>query len=459
MSELAGLSTSLLVVVAAGLLTALRWFLADGEPQWDPLGAEFSEDGSAGASESAEGTDLESPVSGPPPRKRRMWPWLLLALAALMGAGLLALYVWPRELPPLPFEERQVDFGTESPRKLLPDIPLARRSEKMASVFLPQPPKPEPVVTPEPVVVVPPTPEPVVVPGPVVTPEPEPEPRPVPVPAPEVVTPGPKPEPEPSPKPDEPGGGEKEEGTEPGQREYIVERVWAGDSSWKSGSRDDLAATVPVRPEDDPKTAIVDKPEPPEYFKPENMLDGFRVVANATATGASWSLKRDDLWVRRLSKIAGRPSIGFLWPGAAHMNPVEGTLEASRGAGAQGTFFVRPAKEPRGYVRHFGHTNAEFIHWVGIEIPAEHVEQVRRDPKMYRWELEQPQPTPTGWQPESEVIEFRKKGEDQPRYMLVYQMPVRPLAVGRTGVKLRLLHRDSGKFLGMDQHGVRIGAK
>jgi len=203
-----------------------------------------------------------------------------------------------------------------------------------------------------------------------------------------------------------------------------------------------LAHTEPMDPGQDPRQSV---PKPPEYFKPENMRDGFLILSQLANQGA-WRLNRDDLYVREFHTPDGKSCVDFIWPGEGHLKDAEGTLAP------EASFWIRPRQKRGNYSRYFDNQKADFYHWVGIEIPPE---QKDKAAEMFEWKLASPKMPPPGWQPAGKVYEY-KRG-DKTRYMYVYQMPMGPLSSGVTNVDLRLYHKESGAYLGKNSHSVTIG--
>ena len=424
---------------------------------------------------------LETPAQRP--RKRR-WLWWLL-VPVLAGVGILAWYLLKPPLDPLPYEPRAGTFGFEEfKRTHLPRITAVERIE-VARAPDPVPPDRTPpdrtppdvavrppdvavrppdvaVRTPvgpdDPTVRVPPAVDPTsrpavrVPPDVTVTPVPD-DPSVARGPGPttrgseepvEVVVPDPTGPttrgseepvevvvPDPHPVPDDPT---TRHAVEPGTADGTGE---AG--GWRL---EGLAHTEPMEPGQDPRESI---PKPPDYFKPENMRDGFLILSQV-ASKDSWKLSRDDLYARRFHTAQGKPCVDFIWPGEGHLKDAEGTLAP------EGSFWIRPRQKKGNYSRYFDNQQADFYHWVGIEIPPEHKDKAA---EMFEWKLANPKQPPPGWQPAGKVYEY-KRGE-KTRYMYVYQMPMGPLSSGVTNVDLRLYHKKSGAYLGKNSHSVTIG--
>ena len=250
--------------------------------------------------------------------------------------------------------------------------------------------------------------------------------------------------PDPYPRPDDPMGTGTADMTakvavDPSMGTGTNSATSTGSGGWRL---EGLARTEPMEPGQDPKDTV---PQPPDYFKPGSMRDGFLILSQL-ASKEAWKLNRDDLYVREFSTTAGKPCVDFIWPGEGHLKDAEGTLAPD------GSFWIRPQQKQGNYSRYFDNQKADFYHWVGIEIPPEHKDKAS---EMFQWKLASPATPPPGWQATGKVYEYRKG--DKVRYMYVYQMPMGPLTSGVTNVDLRIYHKDSGAYLGKNSHSVTIG--
>ncbi|MBN1436009.1 MAG: hypothetical protein JW936_02945 [Sedimentisphaerales bacterium] len=230
--------------------------------------------------------------------------------------------------------------------------------------------------------------------------------------------------------------------------------------AWTMGQQPALIPSQPIDIDAPDSDAVPEPPsQPPAYFNPNSMIDGFLIVYDQSVAPNTtrWQITPDEHLHLRSTQTDNSPGIDLIWPegpgGGNNYTHLDGALTDNQGD-TIADFWIDPRNEADGsYWRYFDGQDVRFLHWVGLEIP--NAQEAQQALEQFTWRLIEPQQTPRDWRPIHQVLRYRRtdaSGTDDIRYVLVYLMPVDSLPQGYNPVELRLVHRSSGVFLGMDRH-------